>query len=106
MWAAHQGVRHADVFGVAIPFSCGVCGVALPDEPTPAASGSAARFYFLAGRLEIRFHQGTAAAAGRLRAAGYEAPMHDRVAGHDPLMWHEQFGDAVRWAFGHLMSLE
>ena len=106
VWAAHQGVRNPDVFGVVIPFSCGVCRVAVPDEPTSAVAGSAARFYFLAGRLEVRFHENTASAAARLRAAGYVAPMHERVAGHDPLMWYEQFGDAVRWAFGHLMSLE
>ena len=103
VWAAHQGVRHPDVFGVVIPFSCGVCGVAVPDEPSPAVSGLATRFYFLAGRLEMRFHQSTSAAAERLRAAGYEAPMHERASGHDPLMWYEQFGDAVRWAFGHLV---
>ena len=106
MWAAHQGVRNPDVFGVAIPFSCGVCQVAVPDNPTPAVSGRAARFYFLSGRLEILFHQSTSAAAERLRAAGYEAPMHERVAGHDPLMWHEQFSDAVRWAFGPLLFTE
>ena len=100
MWAAFQGVRHPDVFGVAIPFSCGVCGVAVPDSPVPASAGPAARFYFLAGRLETRFHEQTLGAANRLRAAGYDAVFRERVAGHDDLMWNEQFVDALRWAFG------
>ncbi len=102
VWAAFQGVRHPDVFGAAIAFSCGACGAPVPDEPTPASAGLSARFYFLAGRLEAGFHRTTAAAAERLRSAGYEAPMHERVAGHDWVMWNEQFGDALRWAFGRL----
>ncbi|HEX9950170.1 MAG TPA: alpha/beta hydrolase-fold protein [Rubricoccaceae bacterium] len=100
VWASFQGVRHPNVFGVAVPFSCGVCVVSVPEEPVPAASGAAARFYFQAGRLESSFLASTRAAADRLRAAGYEAVMHERVAGHDSVMWNEQFADAVRWAFG------
>lgn len=102
--AAFQGVRHPDVFGAALSFSCGACSVAAPDEPASAGARPTARFYFLAGRLEPRFLHATRAAAERLRGAGYEAPMHERVAGHDSIMWNEQFGDAVRWAFGPLIE--
>lgn len=73
--------------------------MAVPDEPASAGAEPAARFYVLGGRLP-RFLQATQAAAARLRAAGYEAPMHERVAGHDSVMWNELFGGAVRWAFG------
>lgn len=104
VWAAFQGVRRPDVFGTALSFSCGACSVAVPERPAPASSGPVARFYFLAGRLEPSFLRSTRAASERLRAAGYEATMHERVAGHDSVMWNEQFGDAVRWAFGPLVT--
>ncbi len=103
VWAAFQGIRHPDVFGVAIPFSCGVCSVAVPEEPAPASAGPSARFYFLSGRLETSFHAATSGAEERLRAAGYDTVFRERVAGHDDLMWNEQFVDAVRWAFDALV---
>ena len=99
VWAAFQGVRHPDVFGAALSFSCGACSVVVPDDLASAGAEPAARFYFLAGRLEPRFLLATRAASERLQKAGYETVMHERVAGHDSVMWNEQFGDAVRWAF-------
>lgn len=102
VWAAFQGARHPEAFGAVLSFSCGACSVAVPEAPAPASAGPAARFYFLAGHLEPRFLQATRQAADRLRRAGYESVMHERVAGHDSVMWNEQFGDAVRWAFGEL----
>jgi enterochelin esterase-like enzyme len=96
VFAAAMALRHPELLGHAMPFSCGACGQQFPVE-LPATGP---RFYFLAGLLEPSFHRATIRAAERLHEAGYEVIFRERRSGHDPLMWNEQFGDAVRWAFG------
>lgn len=96
VFATAMALRHPDLFGAAIPFSCGVCRAAVPERLPDVHP----RFYFLAGVLEPRFHQTTERTAAQLREAGFDAVFHERVSGHDSLMWDEAFPEALRWALG------
>ena len=94
VFAAAMGIRNPDVFGYALPFSVGVDPTDILDyEPVET------EFYFVAGTLEEGFFSSTQALAERL-AADTISVFKKRVAGHDFVMWEEEFPKALLWVFG------
>ncbi|MCC6188806.1 MAG: hypothetical protein IT318_07205 [Anaerolineales bacterium] len=96
VFAAALGLRYPKRFGRVLAFSVGVSPAgrraAFPNQPPD--------FYLLAGTLEEGFYRGTAAFADWLRSRGAAVAFHERVCGHDMLMWEEALPPAVGWAFG------
>ena len=89
------GLRHPDIFGAIFSASPGA-GYRPPDVmPTRLP-----RTYLVAGTLEPFFLDNAARWAAALRDAAADVVMSERVAGHDPAMWREEFPLMVAWAFG------
>ncbi len=91
-------LRHPDVFGNAFGFS-------VPGNPNGGVPGEGSlvrsvRIYLAAGTWEPHFHRFTSRLADSLKAQGLSAVFSSRVAGHDIVMWREEFAAAVLWAFG------
>ena len=59
-----------------------------------------ARCYLVAGTLEPAALRITSAWAAHLRAAECDLSFRTRLAGHDPLLWHEELPAALLWLFG------
>jgi enterochelin esterase-like enzyme len=96
-YAVALGVRHPDRYGIVLAFSHGWDrGFRDPEWP----GGTVPRYYFVNGTLEEGFRQKTRVWAGIIRQAGGDVVHVERVAGHDYLMWQEEFPAALAWAFG------
>ncbi len=95
-FAVSMGVRHPDRYGAVIAFSLGEGpqGWGTPEW----SADDAPRHYLLAGTLEP-FQGTTAKWAARLSRLGVEYVHRERICGHDPVMWEEEFPGAVAWAF-------
>lgn len=93
-FAAQMAARHPERFVAALCFS--VAGGA-PPLPAPGQDGP--RYSLVAGTLEPALRDTTAAFAGALAQDGFQQVYRERVCGHDPLMWIEEFPEAVRWTF-------
>ena len=89
------GLRHPDRYGAIFSSSPG--GGYRPPGVMPTALP---RAYLLAGTLEPFFLENAARWAAALRDADADVVMSERVAGHDPAMWQEEFPLMVAWAFG------
>jgi enterochelin esterase-like enzyme len=99
--ALATGLRHPDLYGAIFSASPGA-GYRPPDAmPTPSP-----RTYLVAGTLEPFFLDNAARWAAALRNASADVVMSERVAGHDPAMWREEFPLMVEWAFGGLNSAD
>jgi enterochelin esterase-like enzyme len=95
-FAVSMGIRHPERYGTVIAFSLGEGqqGWGTPEWTADAAP----RHYLLAGTLEP-FQGTTSRWAARLSRIGVEHVYRERVCGHDPVMWEEEFPRAVAWAF-------
>ncbi len=95
-FAVSMGIRHPERYGAVIAFSLGEGpqGWGTPEW----AVGDAPRHYLLAGTLEP-FRGTTARWAAGLSRLGVEYVHRERICGHDPVMWEEEFPGAVAWAF-------
>lgn len=96
-FAVEVGLRHPEVYGTVIAFS--MAGAASVRRAARRRAAERPRHYLVAGTLEHAFHANTARHAAALAAAGVVHVFRERVAGHDLLLWREEFPDAVAWAF-------
>jgi enterochelin esterase-like enzyme len=94
VFSAAMGLNHPEVFGYIMAFSLGIEPGNFFNPPSPAPS-----FYFLSGTLEEGFYKTTKKVASVLDEAGVNSTFHERVAGHDYIMWQEEFPKAVAWMF-------
>jgi enterochelin esterase-like enzyme len=97
-FAIEMALRHPDVFGNAFCFS--VPGNPAGPVPGEGATDRSVRLYLAAGTWEVPFHQFTSRLADVLRSRGVPAVFSSRIAGHDIVMWREEFAAAVLRAFG------
>ena len=98
VFAAAMGIAHPELYHAAIPFSPGLNPF---DVWTDAEVCTDVTYYFVAGTLEPNFHRNTVRLSSQLASAGATVRFHDRVMGHDFLLWQETFGEAVCWSFSH-----
>ena len=98
VFATAMGIAHPELYYAAIPFSPGLNPL---DTWTDAEVCPDVRYYFVAGTLELGFHQNTVRLHNRIVEEGATVHFHDRVMGHDFLLWQEGFGEAVRWSFAN-----
>jgi enterochelin esterase-like enzyme len=96
VFAAAMGIAHPELYHAAIPFSPGLNPF---DVWTDAEVCTDVTYYFVAGTLEPNFHGNTVTLSNQIANAGATVRFHDRVMGHDFLLWQETFGEAVRWSF-------
>jgi enterochelin esterase-like enzyme len=96
VFATAMGIAHPELYHAAIPFSPGINPL---DVWTEAVVCPDVRYYIVAGTLENHFHQNTMIVSNRIAGEGATVHFHDRVMGHDFLLWQEAFGEAVRWSF-------
>lgn len=89
-FAATMGVRHPDQFGHTVAFSVAVGSPPTFDAPPELSSC----FHFAAGTWEV-FLGHTMAFHDALVEQGIQAAVTARVAGHDELMWQEEFAAAL-----------
>jgi enterochelin esterase-like enzyme len=94
VFAAAMGLKNSDVFGYALPFSVGV------DPSDQIDADTTTKFYFASGELEESFFSTTKNLAQRLSDEGVISTFSGRVAGHDILMWEEEFIKGLTWVFG------
>jgi enterochelin esterase-like enzyme len=95
-FAVTMGIRHPRRYGNVLAFSL---GVGPRDWGTPEWSANTApRHYLVVGTLES-FQEPTARWAQRLAQLNVEHVYHERICGHDLVMWEEEFPGAVAWAF-------
>jgi enterochelin esterase-like enzyme len=94
VFAAAMGLRNSDVFAYALPFSVGVD----PSKETEMQSVTT-KFYFVSGELEDSFFTTTRDLAARLADEGIVSIFIGRVAGHDFVMWEEEFLKGLTWVF-------
>jgi enterochelin esterase-like enzyme len=92
-FATTMGVRHPALFGSILAFS--VAG----GKPASRLKPPLSRFYFVAGTLEPGLRENTLTWKQTLDQAGAECSYHERVCGHDFILWQETFPGAVAWAF-------
>lgn len=95
VFAAAIGLKNSDVFGYALPFSAGIDPSDQIDDVTTT------KFYFAAGTLEDGFFSTTKALAERLADEGVDSVFTGRVAGHDVVMWREEFIKGLLWVFAN-----
>ncbi len=89
------GLRHPDLYGAIFSASPGA-GYRPPEVmPSPLP-----RTYLVAGTLEPFFLENASRWEAALREAAADVVMSRRVAGHDDVMWREEFPLMVAWAFG------
>ena len=89
------GLRHPDRYGAIFSASPGA-GYRPPD----VMPSSLPRTYLVAGTQEPFFLENATRWADALRAADAVVVLSERVAGHDDVMWREEFPLMVAWAFG------
>jgi enterochelin esterase-like enzyme len=94
VFAAAMGLRNSDVFAYALPFSVGVD----PSKETEMQSVMT-KFYFVSGELEDSFFTTTRDLAARLADEGIVSTFTGRIAGHDFVMWEEEFLKGLTWVF-------
>ncbi|MEW6743840.1 MAG: alpha/beta hydrolase-fold protein [Planctomycetota bacterium] len=85
-------LRHRDRVGNVVAFSVASSRPLKPEAPDT-------RFYFVAGTLEPPLLELTKEWAKRLAEGGAETVFRERVAGHDAVMWREEFPAALQWIF-------
>jgi enterochelin esterase-like enzyme len=98
-WATDMGLRHADALGAVLAFSPGGAHGRMP----PGASFTpSVRFLLQGGTLEPAFRKIAADWSDSLRTRGVTHTYREVIAGHDWLVWCEQFPAAIRWAWGRV----
>lgn len=89
------GLRHHELYGAI--FSASPGAGYRPPEVMPSALP---RTYLVAGTREPFFLENAARWAVALRDAGVDVVMVERDAGHDDVMWRQEFPLMIAWAFG------
>ena len=89
------GLRHPDRYGAIFSASPGA-----GYQPPDVLPRSLPRTYLVAGTQEPFFLENAARWAAALRDASTDVVLNERVAGHDEVMWREEFPLMVAWAFG------
>ncbi|MEM8961489.1 MAG: alpha/beta hydrolase-fold protein [Acidobacteriota bacterium] len=95
--AVSLGSRNPEHFGKILAFSVGWDPVVTTPEWDATAYPV---FYLTAGTLEPGFLETTSHWADTLKKKGFTHVFHERVSGHDPVLWQEEFARAVIWALG------
>jgi enterochelin esterase-like enzyme len=95
-FAVDMGARHPDLFGHVFAFS--VAG--RREFKLPAALNPAPHFHLAAGVWEEGFHKTTVIVTEELKKQSVPVTFHSRVAGHDSVMWEDEFAAALVRAFG------
>ena len=88
------GLRHPDLYGAI--FSASPGGGYRPPAVMPTGLP---RTYLVAGTQEPFFLDNATRWAAALRGAAVDVVMSERVAGHDHVMWRDEFPLMVAWAF-------
>jgi enterochelin esterase-like enzyme len=96
VFTASMGAMFPNVYGAVLAFSLG-----MQPKRQRWPQHAAPRYYLLAGTLEEGFYSATRRFAAELSKHGHTAVFRERVCGHEYLMWREEFGAAVAWAFGN-----
>jgi enterochelin esterase-like enzyme len=92
-FAATISGNYPDMFGFAFPFSPN-------DLPNFQSNSSVTPSYYLtAGLLESSFLGTARNIAGLVKDRKGRFELRERVAGHDFVMWREEFANAIVWAF-------
>ena len=92
-FAGNTGIRKPGLYGYAMMFS-----PAQPPELTDSIQTDT-RYYLLAGTLEESFYDAAQRSFWGLLQQKIDAVFNRRVAGHDFVMWQEEFARALNWFF-------
>lgn len=95
-WAVAMATDHPDLFGKVMALSFGWTDGGLMSRIRAGRYGDV---WLGAGTLEPPFHNVTRQAAEVLEPLADRVTFDSRVAGHSPVMWHDQFPVAVVWLF-------
>ena len=95
-WAVAMATDHPDLFGKVMALSFGWTDGGLMARIRAGRYGDV---WLGAGTLEPPFHNVTRQAAEVLRPIADRVTFDSRVAGHSPIMWHDQFPAAALWLF-------
>ena len=93
VFAGNTGVRHPNLYGQVMMFST-------TQQPyVTLRTAIEPRYYLLAGTLEPPIYAQTHQFYFSLLLLNAEARFTRRIAGHDGVMWQEEFVSALRWMF-------
>ena len=93
VFAGNTGVRKSNLYGQVMMFS------STQQPQVTLRTVIEARYYLLAGTLEPPIYSKTQQFYLSLLLLNSEARFTRRIAGHDGLMWQEEFVSALRWMF-------
>lgn len=95
-WAMAMATDHPDLFGKVMALSFGWTDGGFRNRIRATRYGDV---WLGAGTLEPPFHDVTRQTADVLRRRAARVTFDSRVAGHTPVMWHDQFPVAAVWLF-------
>lgn len=95
-WAMAMATDHPDLFGKVMALSFGWRDDAFFERIRETRYGDV---WIGAGTLEPPFHNMSEQTARVLAPLADRVTFDSRVAGHSPVMWHDQFPVAARWLF-------
>ena len=96
-WAMSMATDHPDLFGKVMALSFGWTDGGFMARIRATRYGDV---WLGAGTLEPPFHNISSQAAQVLQPLADRVIFDSRVAGHTPIMWHDQFPSAALWLFG------
>lgn len=94
-WALAMATDHPDLFGKVMALSFGWTGESL-SKMQQTRYGDV---WIGAGTLEPPFHNVSQQASELLETRADRVRFDSRVAGHSPILWHDQFPAAALWLF-------
>lgn len=95
-WAMAMATDHPDLFGKVMALSLGWTDGGFMARIRETRYGDV---WLGAGTLEPPFHNVTRQTADVLKSRTDRVTFDSRVAGHSPIMWHDQFPAAALWLF-------
>lgn len=95
-WAVAMATDHPDLFGKVMALSFGWREEAFFARIRETRYGDV---WIGAGTLEPPFHDLSEQTSALLASRADRVTFDSRVAGHSPVMWHDQFPVAARWLF-------
>lgn len=95
-WAMAMATDHPDLFGKVMALSFGWTDAGFMERVRDTRYGDV---WLGAGTLEPGFYSASREAAQTLAPLADRVTFDSRVAGHSPVMWHDQFPMAALWLF-------